>query len=271
MKSKKDLEKIITSKGGISTMKVFYKKDFIIEDDKVIISNLGDMHYGHKCFKRKEFEEVLKSIYDNKNTYVVGMGDYLEAATRDSVGGGVFEQEQFVQEQLETVCEYLKPLADAGKILGLLRGNHEERIYKHSGLDVTKIMAKILNTKYFGSGIMMRLKVGFNNYTIYATHGSSGASMPHTKIRACINLAQIYDADIYCMGHLHELDHKTMPYYTLDTKNKTLVQKDRHFILTGSYLDYLDSYAESKNMFPAKSGSPKIKLSAKEKRIRVSI
>lgn len=249
-----------------------YMKDFgNPKDNKIVIVPFGDLHYGSKYCDIKSIKKVIKWINETPNTYVIGMGDFLETGTKHSVAGSVFEQNKFLQEQFEGLTEELKPLAKKGKILGLLTGNHEKRIYNESGLDLGKLIAKELDVPYFGNGIFMKLKIGEQNYTLYATHGSSGSKLPYTKVKAVLDLARFIDVDIYCYGHVHELQHHAQSYYKIDTKNKCVKEYDKHFILTGSYLDYWNSYSEEKNMLPGKKGSPKIKLHSDNKEIRVSL
>ena len=191
---------------------------------------------------------------------MIGMGDNLETATRNSVGAGIFEQEEIVQEQLEEFAELNRPLADAGKILGLHIGNHEERVLNHSGLNLTKTLCKLLNVKYFGIGVLHYLKVGNQNYSLYTCHGRSGSRLPHTKIKACIDLSNMVDAEIYGMGHTHQLSHHVRQFYHINKRSKTVEEFSKHFILTGSYLTHWGSYAQEAAYEMMRTGSPTIKL-----------
>jgi hypothetical protein len=132
-------------------------------------------------------------------------------------------------------------------------------------------MAKELGLKYVGYGMLHELAVGNQKYTLYTTHGSSGARMPHTKIKSCIDLANMVDAEIYCMGHLHQLSHHVRTYYVPDGINNCVRQEQKHFLLTGHYLNHWGSYAHMSNMEPSILGSPKIKLSGEKHSIRVSL
>lgn len=238
---------------------------------KVIIVPFGDVHYGCLHTDIKKAKETLKWISETPGVYMIGMGDLLETGTKSSVGGSVFEQSKFLQDQLEDMVSALKPLAKKGKILGLLTGNHEKRVYNEAGLDLTKIIANELGVPYFGDGVFLKLKVGKNNYTAYATHGSSSSKLPYTQIKSVLDLARFIDCDIYMMGHMHSLQHHAQSYYKVDLKDKQVKEYDKHFLITGSYLDYFDSYAESKNLIPGKKGSPKIKLHSDNKEVRVSL
>jgi predicted phosphodiesterase len=249
--------------------KIFYKKDFNINNNEVIIALIGDVHYGSKNCDKENFEKTLDFVKKNKNIYVIGMGDLVDFSIKSSPGASAYEQEENMQGQLETMVEYLKPIANENRLLGLLQGNHEFRSYKTCGLDITKIMAKMLGTEFLGFSANLRLRVKDNIYKMFVTHGSSGAKYMHTKIKPCMQFAEIYDADIYAMGHVHELVHLEKPYFIQNHKNFYMKKKFKHFVLTGAYLKYDKSYAEMKGLQPSKIGSPKIKLNSLEHKIIV--
>jgi hypothetical protein len=155
--------------------------------------------------------------------------------------------------------------------MGLHTGNHEARIYKSSGLDLAKVMARELRVPYFGWSKLHYLIVGHQGYTLYTTHGASGARMPHTKIKSAIDLANMVEAEIYAMGHLHQLSHHVRQYYKADLRGKQVAESQKHFLITGSYLNHWGSYAHISNMEPMRMGSPKVKLAGEKHQIRVSL
>jgi len=246
-----------------------HRKDFG-DVDKITLCLIGDLHLGSKQHDSKLHKKMVEYCLENE-IYVIGMGDDLETATKDSVGAGIFEQDDIVQGQLSEYIERMRPLADAGLLLGLHIGNHEMRVFKHSGTNLTKIMCDMLGVKYFGNGVLHYFKVGSKAYELYTTHGSSGSRLPHTKIKACIDLANMADVDIYCMGHVHALAHHTRQYYKVNRRAGTVIEAEKHFILTGSYLDHFGSYAMEKGMEAMKKGSPLIELGGLEKTIKVSL
>ena len=238
--------------------------------EKLEIILMGDMHMGSKYYDEDMHKEVIDYCL-KKKTQIILMGDQIEAATRDSVGAGVYEQSEIIDKQLEHFNHLMKPLANEGLILGMHAGNHEMRLYKSSGLDITKFMAKQLKVKYFSWGKLHYFVVGKQGYKLYTTHGASGTRLAWTKIKSVLDLSNLADAEIYAMGHLHQLSHHIRNFYSEDLKNKTVIEEQKHFILTGSYLNHWGSYAHMKNYEPMRKGSPKIKLGGNEHSIRVSI
>lgn len=236
--------------------------------DHIDILLWGDVHYGSKFC---DYNMAKQNLDDSarRGLLIIGMGDLLETATRSSVGSGVYDQQEIVQEQLETMKRWLAPHKD--RIIGLLDGNHEERVYKESGLNLTKILCQESGTKYLGAGRLIRIRVGQHVYSLYVTHGSSGATLPYTKIKRCLELRQYIDADLYAMGHVHALDSHSRAVHSVNNRRRTVEEHEHLFVLTGHYLNYFESYAHRKGLIPSKKGSPVIKLYKNEHKIRVSI
>lgn len=242
----------------------------VFSEPKITLVTMGDEHSGSRHKNEKNHRENIQWCLDS-GAYVIGMGDHLETATRDSVGAGIYEQEEIIDQQLEHFYDLYRKLAEKKLLLGIHPGNHEERLYKSSGLNITKIMAKELGVKYFGIGKLHKFKVGNEMYTLYTTHGSSGARMAHTKIASALKLADMVEAEIYCMGHLHQLSHHVRNYYKTNPRTNVVTEGQKHFILTGSYLNHWGSYAHVMNLEPSRIGSPKIKLHGDQHLIRVSL
>jgi len=79
------------------------------------------------------------------------------------------------------------------------------------------------------------------------------------------------NVEIVLYGHTHGLGYNKLEYFEVNKKNKVVEKKTKFAVLTGSFLDYRDSYAEQKNMQPATSGSPIISLYGDKHDIFVSI
>jgi len=240
------------------------------DTDKLVIVPFGDLHIGTKYFDEKECRRIVDWCVE-ENAYAIFMGDMIETATRDSVGAGVYEQEEILEKQIEHFYDVIGPLIKNKLVLGYHIGNHEARLYNSSGLNIVKQMCRELKIPYFGWGKLHYFKVKEQGYTMYTTHGSSGARLPHTKIKGALDLANLAEAEIYCMGHLHQLSHHVRNFYDSNLRKKTVEEKQKHFLLCGSYLNHWGSYGHVKNYEPVRKGSPKIKLSGTEHNIRISL
>ena len=264
VKNKNDYNNFLNKNELKPTLKYHNFKDV----DELELVLLGDEHIGSKFYDRKFHRKILDYI-ERKNMHVILMGDELETATRYSVGAGIYEQEEHLENQMEECISLYKNMAKKNKILGIHPGNHELRVYKESGIDITKVMAKELKISYLGVGKLHCFKVGKELYTLYTTHGNSGARMPHTKIKSAIDMENMVEANIYACGHLHQLSHHVKNFYKPLLRNKKVIEEQKHFLLTGSFLKHWGSYAHTKNMEPLRRGCVKIKLGGKKRYISV--
>lgn len=265
VEAKRNLEKELQS--SESSKGVFRKK---FDEDYIELILMGDEHIGSPQYKKDLHQKVLESCYE-KNRYMIHMGDGIEAATRNSIGAGVYQQEEIIDKQMNEFRALYEPFVEKGLFIGGHPGNHELRVFNDEGLNLTRQMYRAMKARYFGIAKASVLRVGNQTYKIYSTHGSSGARLPYTKIKSALDMEKIIDVDIYAMAHVHQLMHHVRNYNVIDLKKTKIVTGSKHFILTGSYLEFWDSYAQMKNMEPARIGSPVVKLYGDEKRIKVSL
>jgi len=225
---------------------------------RVVLVPLGDIHYGNPEFTERS-EELLdgyiKYILENDGVYTILMGDLIESANERST----FTLKITPQEQYEWIYKKMRPLADAGKIIAILSGNHELWVYRDKGFDIIKTLALSLNVPYMGEAGYIGVKVGKQFYTIYAIHPHSAAVKKSSKIKLLEDLGAIHDVDIILCGHIHSIigedQIKRRPnFVTGEVENiKQLL------VGTGFFLEY-GGYAERGRYKPEKMGAPKIKL-----------
>jgi len=238
--------------------------------DRAEVLFFGDVHFGHPQCLIEKATAMLNWALENK-VYVLLMGDLMEAGLKDSVGTSVYDQEMNPQEQMEFIVKLLTPLAEAELIIGIHEGNHEARITKAAGVNITKIMANMLDISYLGYSCWSLLKVGSQNYSIYSTHGSSGSRFKHTKLKAVVDLLGWIEADIVAMGHLHSVAAEPVIRQRVNMRNKIVEDHKCYVVLTGSYLNWDGSYAQSHNYPITKVGSPKGYLFPNEKEVHFTL
>ena len=229
----------------------------------------GDLHYGSPFCNLEKAQAMLDYALDH-GIYVFLMGDLIEMATRYSVGGGVYDQIS-PQRQVDGIIALLMDLAKKGLIVGYLDGNHENRCYKETGIDISKNICRELKIPYLGAAGWSLLYVGDQSYTMYAIHGATGARFAQTKLKAAIDVAMFFEADIIAHAHTHDIIINSIEKERVDKVSKSVISRKCHTIVTGHYLSYRGSYAQMKGLPPGKQGSPKIKLFDKRFDIHVSV
>jgi len=238
-----------------------------LTDGKARVMACGDWHLGAKTCDIDAIRHHINLCLE-KNSYFLGMGDMLEMATKDSPGSGVFEQDA-PDGQVEMVVNLLRPLAERGLIVGIHDGNHERRMTKLTGVNIMKLVCQILGVRYLNHVAYHIWYVGQESYTVYSTHGSSGARLPYTKIKSALDVFRFADTELVLYAHTHGLDHMTQQYKRLNKKTKAVETAIRHAVLTGSFLAYDGSYAEQANLPPCSIGSPVVHMYPDHHEIRV--
>lgn len=237
--------------------------------DSISIIPMADLHLGHKNCNQKIIDQHLEFIYMTPDCYTIFLGDELETATKQSVGMSVYEEDKHIPEQMQTMYEMLKPLAKQGKVLGMIPGNHSMRVAQLIGLNLTEELAKALRIPYLGYQGFIDLNVNDVNYNIIAFHGAGGGSMNGSKVASAEKISKVAIADLYIVGHTHIRHHTEDCIYEFE--NGHLVQRNRHYVTCGAFLEYFGGYAEMKGLNPSPTGSVVIELMADYKDIRVHI
>ena len=259
-------DKILGRPIELNKVKLLNRED----KDYAEILFFGDLHFGHPQSQIEKAREMLDYALEKK-IYIFCMGDMIEAGLSTSIGDSVYMQSLNPQKQMEAVIDLLQPLANAGLILGYLSGNHEQRITNATGIDISKLVCRVLNVTYLGSAGWTVASVGNIRYSLYCTHGSGGSRFKHTKLKKVMDMAAWIESDILAMGHVHSVASEVIIKQTYNrTKNK-VEEKKQYVCLTGSFIAWNKTYAETMGYPPTKLGSPKAKLMSIRKGVHFSL
>lgn len=239
------------------------------KDGRAEVICFGDVHYGHPNCNWQKAQGYLDYALKH-HQYILGMGDLIECVLPTSKGE-IFGQVVSPQEQTQFIAEALAPLAEAGLIIGLHRGNHCCRVMQATSFDPIAIICKQLKVRHLGDACYQMWRVGKQNYTAYTIHGRSGAKLPQTKLLACRKLTEIASAECYFMGHLHTLETSAAIFYDFNRNTKQKETRTRHFCITGSFLEYEGSYAEANGWIPARTGCPRVTFESETHDIHISL
>lgn len=251
------------------------KKEFPKDLEKLYILPISDIHYGDPLCDIGKLDRYLDWAKNN-NAYLILNGDLADCALINSIGN-VYRQKINPQEQLDFLYEYFKPWKE--KILGIVSGNHELRIFRSSGIDITKELARLLEVEYDMDSLIFKISLGSDrgrksrqvSYLIYVTHGWGNGRTAGAKINMIESLNGIVsNADIYIASHIHKAIASQNTIFWVDDKNNSITSKKQFFISSGSFLTYGD-YAERKGYRPAKMGSIRIRLDGTRKDVHISM
>jgi len=199
---------------------------------------------------------------------MLGTGDFLNCAIKDSKSEA-YDEQMTVSEAKWEIAEELAPLADANRLDALIRGNHEDRVYRAVGEDPIYDVARHLGVNYSNTVLCLVYEIGDIEYTVYVVHGSGGGQVG-ARANRLKKQAQTIQADVYVSGHTHSQLCFPDEYFQI---NRELMRVERHkqmFISSGSFLG-LEDYAAIKGFNPTHIGAPRIRLDGRKKDVRASI
>lgn len=230
----------------------------------------SDLHIGDMACNYRLIQDRIKRVQETPNAVCILNGDLMDTAIASSIGD-TYASTHNPMEQLQECVNLFAPIKD--KIIAVLSGNHENRIYKYDGLDTTHLMCAQLGIadRYSPTAALVFLRFGEDNkhrkilYTIYAVHGSGGGRKAGGKVNRLTDLSGIVDADIYIHGHTHlPLITKTA-YFRTDVQNSSVQKVDKLFVNTSAMLEY-GGYGERQSYTPASLACPVIYLDGHHKK-----
>ena len=233
--------------------------------EQIEILPMADLHIGDGLCDYKGITDRIEYIKNTPNAYCILDGDLMDTAIASSIGDTYGANLQ-PMEQLNHCVKLFEPIRD--KILAVLPGNHENRVYKADGIDTTQLMCAQLKIQQRYSPTTALLFVRFGEgrnhgrrmlYTIYVTHGSGGGRREGGKVNRLADLAGIVDADIYVHSHTHLPLVFKEGYYRVSGSNSSVALVDKLFVNTAASLDY-GGYGDKAGFKPASKCSPIIYL-----------
>ncbi len=253
---------------------------------------IGDIHAGSIECAENDIRRMVQRIKDDKFGYWIGMGDAVDAITKNDKRFDIeglapwVKKDNIVTSQKKWIKDLLSPIAD--KCLAFLEGNHEATIHTFHDEDITRNLCDDLKVPYGGYSCFIDVKFrrdskdsivkrGGQDYIIHAFHGAGAAQTEGARIMRLMRLVNDIQADIYLMGHLH-----CVATYTPDRlllSNGRIKSRQLIAVMTGSWLKtYAQpkngqqlnaSYAERKGYKPSRIGAPVIHIEPDKDRFTV--
>lgn len=231
------------------------------------IHPMADLHIGDNMCDFKSVMERIAYIKSTPNAYCILDGDLMDTAIASSIGDTYGANIQ-PMEQLKQCVKVFEPIKD--KILAVLPGNHENRVYKTDGIDLTEIMCSQLGIaqRYSPTTALLFIRFGKSQknmpnrrqlYTAYVTHGSGGGRREGGKVNRLADLASIVDADIYIHAHTHLPVIFKESFFRTSAGNSSVALVDKLFVNTAASLNY-GGYGDRMGYKPSSKKSPVIYL-----------
>ena len=187
------------------------KTNFLTEENNIKLYVLSDTHIGDPCADISKVKEVINFIKATPNCYCILLGDLLNTAIVNSKSD-IYSETFNVKQAQDLALELLMPIKD--KIIAMTPGNHENRVWKAVGVDISLWLAEKLGLEDKYRNNFLALDVVFgkdsngNPYhlKVAGQHGGYGGGR---KLGAAMNALEdvdgiICNADIYIRAHTHQ-------------------------------------------------------------------
>lgn len=223
----------------------------------VDLAPLYDVHFGNKAHDSELFQKHKEWVRRSPYALTWNGGDYVENASKLSVGAGVYEQDYMPQNQfVRAVCDF----ADlSAKMMFSISGNHEGR-NSVMGVDISQWVAMMCRIPYFPDYVYLTIKFRGNNFRGKIHHGSGGAQTDGGQIMAAMKDTHGSVFDFYWTGHLHQGNAKPIFQLDFDQKTQRAFERTGFVVQSPSYLKYYRTYAATKRYKPGMRGMHVLRL-----------
>ncbi len=245
------------------------------KDEPLSIVPLGDIHLGADGCNIEYLKNTIEWIRKTPNSYMIGLGDYLDCIIMNDKRFDIKSvDKRFLKDldnlplaQLKYLEKLLLPIKD--KILCMIPGNHEDMFRLRNSVD---IMAELRRDMEIEIGdYMTYLKIKFDSEQFHTTpitfflhHGFFSGRKIGGKANQITDLAASYDANIYLLGHSHDLFSTSVDRLLLPNGAMNVIKEKRIFINTGTFMETTtkggSGYAERKAYPVAKIGTARIDI-----------
>lgn len=248
-------------------------------DKGITIIPVSDVHLGAIEHAKREWEDFLRRIEAEPDTYIILGGDLINNSTRTSVANP-FDETMRPREQKKKMVEYLSPIKD--RILCATSGNHERRSMKDDDVDITyDIMSKLdLEDVYRENIAFMKIQCGMradgikaaSSYTFAVTHGAGGGIFTGAAVNRNERFGNIIEGcDCLIVGHTHKGTISRPSKIVIDPYKNVVSMKSYLVVSCIPWLNY-GGYAAQKMLLPSECCRPqKIILEANQWRKNMEV
>lgn len=228
------------------------------EENNIRLYVLSDMHLGEGETDLTLIKKVINFIKDTPNTYAILLGDILNVALKNSKSD-IYSETLTVAEAQKLAIELLTPIKD--KILAITPGNHENRVWREVGIDISLWLAERLGLQnvYRPNSVALNIKFGKDlsgkqySLNIFGQHGAYGGGR---KLGSAMSALEDLDgivanADIYIRAHTHQPVQGSRDVF-LFNQHGNIEKRTKFYFNSPAFLKF-GGYAHDKGYRPADS------------------
>jgi predicted MPP superfamily phosphohydrolase len=233
---------------------------------EIRIYPVGDIHIGSPEFSQELWDTWIKMVKEDEDGYVVIVGDTIDNGLKNSKTN-VYRATMSPNQQKQWLAQQLKPIKH--KILGAVRGNHEDRSVKESDdCPLYDVMCKLdIEDLYREKMAIIKVNVGSRtkdrqcSYIIALHHGGSVNRMKSWT-------ASIDGVDVFISGHDHQTKDGYPAKIVVDTKNEVIRRVPVVNVVVPSFAEY-GGYAIGGLYTPQSTVFPRLYLNGTFKEIEL--
>ena len=172
---------------------------------------LSDVHLGSPQADIEVTKKIISFIKDTPDCYCVLLGDILDTGLKNSKTD-IYSETLSIADAQKLAVELLTPIKD--KIIAMTPGNHENRVWREVGVDLSLWLAEKLGVQKVYRNNCIALSISFGKdgkgdtyrLNIFGQHGAYGGGR---RLGAAMNALEDLDgivanADIYIRAHTHQ-------------------------------------------------------------------
>lgn len=216
---------------------------------------LSDLHLGSKEADITTLKKIIDFIKNTPECYCILLGDILDTALKNSKTD-IYSETLSLMDAQKLALELLSPIKH--KVLAMTPGNHENRVWKEVGIDLSLWLAEKLGLEnaYRNNGIALTVQFGQDQnkspfrLNIFGQHGAYGGGR---KLGAAMNALEDLDgivgnADIYIRAHTHQPIQGSRNVF-LFNENGNVSRNTKYYFNSPSVMNY-GGYAFDKGYKP---------------------
>ena len=179
--------------------------------DNLKLYTLSDLHLGDVNCDIPTVKKIVDFIKNTPEAYVILLGDILNTGLKNSKSD-IYSETMNLMEAQKLALELLLPIKD--KIIAMTPGNHENRVWREVGVDMSLWLAEKLGIqdKYRNNGLALNIQFGEDSnkhpysLKVFGQHGAYGGGR---RLGSAMNALEDLDgivgnADIYIRAHTHQ-------------------------------------------------------------------
>lgn len=244
--------------------------------DEIEVYPISDLHWSDQQTDESRFLKFVEYILDKPNRFVILNGDLLDMALTVSVSD-TYSERYSPSESVDSLAIHLQRIRH--RVLAVGTGNHEDRVYKYTGIDVSEhlvMKSGISLERYANNSFVLFIQFGKDAqgekicYSLFAHHGVGGGRMKGGKINMVVRMNQIVNTDIFLVGHVHDLIETTTKSFIVDPKTMTLEEFTQYYMIANPWQRY-GGYGQKFAFAPASIEIGYFVLSGKKKKINMVV